>query len=214
MLAGISADYYLRLERGKDRAPSISVLEALARALQLDADHFAHLKALASELPPATDASQSNEVPQTAIELMYALDHPAFIEDSCLNVLAANTAARDLNPRLRPGRNQIRDLFMDEEEQALHPDWELVAECLTSSLRHSVGNAAHDARFYLLISQLSRSSLRFRQLWARHDVRAQRGAAVRLLHPQHGEQTFNREQLRLNGTDGVRLVIYYPQTRT
>src|SRR4051795_9620457 len=74
MLAGISADYYLRLERGKDRTPSVQVLEALARALQLDDDHLSHLKALASEPSRVAAASPQYEIPQTALELIAALD--------------------------------------------------------------------------------------------------------------------------------------------
>lgn len=212
MIAGISADYYLRLERGKDRTPSPHVLEALARALQLDHDHFEHLKALASEPSRVATSSPQHEIPQTARELIDALGHPAFIEDAYFDVLAANEAALELNPRLQPGRNQIRDLYVDKDEQALHPDWDGVAACLTASLRHAMGNATDDPRFHQLTGELSRSSIRFQQIWARHDVRAQRGAVVRLKHPRLGEQTFNREQLQLNGTDRLSLVIYYPRT--
>ncbi|WP_312675853.1 helix-turn-helix transcriptional regulator [Microbacterium sp.] len=210
MLAGISADYYLRLERGKDRTPSPQVLDALARALRLDADHVAHLRALAAE-PPAVGTSSSDDVlPQTALDLIEALDQPAFLEDAGLTVLAANAAARDLNPRLRPGRNQLRDLYLDPQERAMHPDWEGVAACMTAGLRYAMG-AGDDARLHALAAELSGASATFRRIWARHDVRAQRGAVVRLTHAERGEQVFTREQLRLNGTDGLALVIYSPR---
>lgn len=210
LLAGISADYYLRLERGRDRNPSIQVVDALARALQLDPDHLAHVRALASGTAGPPAPPRRDEVPDSARRLIRALDHPAFIENAFLDVLASNRAARELNPRLVPGRNQLRDLFLDAEEQALHPDWERAAACLTASLRHTAGRDTDDPRYVRLTSELGRTSPSFRRLWARHDVRAQRGAAVRLTHPRAGTVTLHREQLGLNGADRLTLVVYYP----
>ncbi len=214
MLAGISADYYLRLERGRDRNPSAQVLEALARALHLDHDHVTHLRALA--LTPARPPARRREVPvpASALQLIHALDRPAFIENAYFDVLAANSAALDLNPRLTPGRNQLRDLFLDDDEQAMHPDWELAAACLTAGLRHTMGRDTDDPRYFELTNELSQTSSAFRRLWARHDVRAQRGAAVRLTHPRDGTVTLNREQLSINETDHVKLVVYYPRADT
>ncbi|WP_176980674.1 helix-turn-helix domain-containing protein [Paramicrobacterium humi] len=209
MLAGISADYYLRLERGKDRNPSARVLDALGHALQLDNDHMTHLKSLASDAPrPPADPPQE-EIPVSVLNLIGALDQPAFIEDEYFNILASNPSAQALNPHLSPGRNQMRDLFLDESERALHPDWEMAAACLTASLRHTIGNNTDDPHFLQLINDLSRESSYFRHLWARHDVRAQRGANVTLTHPQFGERAFTREQLRINGTERIKVVVYY-----
>lgn len=208
--AGISADYYLRLERGKDRTPSTQVLDALARALRLDNDEAAYLRALAADPPVVLPRPSVEEVPRTALDLIEALEHPAYVEDAALTVLAANTAAQALNPRLRPGRNQLRDLYLDPDERAMHPEWEGVAACLTASLRYALG-AADDPRLAELTAELSRASATFRRIWARHDVRAQRGTVIRLLRPGGGEQAFTREQLRLNGTDGLTLVIYSPR---
>src|SRR5690625_5116456 len=141
MLAGISADYYLRLERGRDRHPSRQVIDALAGALQLDHDQTLHLGALAAEssnVRPPIPAVES--IPSSALDLLNALPHPAFIEDRYFNVLAANRAATILNPRLTPGRNQLRDLILDSEERALHPDSEMTASCLIASLRYTMGS--------------------------------------------------------------------------
>ena len=215
MLAGISADYYLRLERGRDRHPSRQVLDALARALRLDPDQTAHLGILATE-PPAVGgvASTDAHVPASAIDLLHALPHPAFIEDRYFNVLAANKCAVALNPRLRPGRNQLKDLILDKEEQAMHPDGDLVAACLIASLRHNIGNDVADPRFTQLADELHDASARFREVWARHDVRAQRGATLRLIHPREGELHLNREQLSINATPGLKLVVYSPAPST
>ena len=156
-------------------------------------------------------ASSSDDVlPQTALDLIEALDQPAFLEDAGLTVLAANAAARDLNPRLRPGRNQLRDLYLDPQERAMHPAWEGVAACMTAGLRYAMG-AGDDARLHALAAELSGASATFRRIWARHDVRAQRGGAARRARAERGEQIFTREQLHLNGTDGLALVIYSPR---
>lgn len=92
----------------------------------------------------------------------------------------------------------------------MHPAWEGVAACMTAGLRYAMG-AGDDARLHALAAELSGASATFRRIWARHDVRAQRGAVVRLTHAERGEQIFTREQLRLNGTDGLALVIYSPR---
>lgn len=211
MLAGISADYYLRLERGRDRHPSAQVIESLARALDLDQDHLTHLTALASDSRPVAATTQDrSDIPVSAIQLLDGLEHAAFIEDRYFTVLAANSAAVSLNPRLAPGRNQLRDVLLDDEERAMHPDWESVASCLTAGLRYTAGSVAHDPAVAQLASELVRTSSDFRRLWARHDVRAQRGAALNLVHPQAGLLILNREQLSITGSDRLRLVIYSP----
>lgn len=211
MLAGVSADYYLRLERGRDRNPSLQVLESIARALQLDDDHFAHLLTLVAGAPHRRKRKAPSETPPAgALKLMDSLTHPAFIEDRYFDILAANDAATALSPRLTAGGNQLRDLFVDPAEQALHPQWENVTECFIANLRQAVGSDIDDPRFIELTGELSLSSERFRQLWARHEVRGQRGTPIRLQHPQVGELTLNRERLTINGTDSLMLVVYHP----
>src|SRR4051794_35346286 len=124
MLAGISADYYLRLERGRDRHPSVQVLESIARVLQFDDDHFAHLLTLVAEVPRRRKRRPRKQTPPAgALKLMDSLAQPAFIEDRYFDILAANRMATALSPGLAVGGNQLRDLFLDPAEQALHPEW-------------------------------------------------------------------------------------------
>ena len=211
MLAGISADYYLRLERGRDRHPSVQVLEAIARVLQLDDDHFAHLLTLVAEVPRQRRRRARKETPPAgALKLLDSLAQPAFIEDRYFDILASNRMATALSPGLAVGGNQLRDMFVDPAEQALHPDWENVTECFIANLRQAVGTDVDDPRFLELTGELSLASPRFRQLWARHEVRGQRGTPVRINHPQVGEMTLNRERLGINGTEGLMLVVYHP----
>lgn len=210
MLAGISADYYLRLERGRDRHPSVQVLESIARVLQLDDDHLAHLLALVADVPRRRRPRARKEtVPPTALKLLDGLVQPAFIEGRYFDILAANSLATALSPGLAAGGNQLRDMFLDPEAQRLHPDWEAMTECFVANLRQAVGTDIDDPRFIELTGELSLASARFRQLWARHEVRGQRGTPVLFDHPQVGELTLNRERLEISGAGGVMLVVYH-----
>ncbi|MEW2329652.1 helix-turn-helix transcriptional regulator [Micromonospora chersina] len=194
MLAGISADYYLRLERGRNRHPSMQVLESIARVLRLDEDHFAHLLTLVAETPRRRRRRPRKEIPPPgALKLLDSLVQPAFIEDRYFDIVASNSLARALSPSLAASGNQLRDLFLDPAEQALHPEWENVTECFIANLRQAVGNDVDDPRFIELTGELSLASPRFRQLWARHEVRGQRGTPIRMNHPQVGKLTLNRE---------------------
>jgi transcriptional regulator with XRE-family HTH domain len=211
MLAGISADYYLRLERGRDRNPSAQVLDSIARVLRLDDDHTAHMMSLVAEGPRRRRPRRRKEtVPPGALKLLESLVQPAFIEGRYFDILASNALARALSPRLAAGGNQLKDQFLDPGQQAFHPDWEPMTECFVGNLRQAVGTDIDDPRFIELIGELSLGSARFRQLWARHDVRGQIGTPVRMNHPQVGEITLNRERLAINGTDDLVLVVYHP----
>ncbi|MHA3701191.1 helix-turn-helix transcriptional regulator [Jatrophihabitans sp. YIM 134969] len=211
MLAGISGDYYLRLERGRDRHPSVQVLEALARVLRLDDDAFAHLLTLVADLPRRRKPRARRQVPPAGtLKLLHTLAQPAFVEDRWFDILAANSLATALAPSLAPGGNQLRDLFLDPAVQALHPEWENVTECFVANLRQAVGTDVDDPRFIELVGELSLGSARFRQLWARHEVRGQRGTPIRMDHPQVGPMTLNRERMEINGADGMMLVVFHP----
>ncbi|MEU8610676.1 helix-turn-helix transcriptional regulator [Actinoplanes sp. NPDC048791] len=211
MLAGISADYYLRLERGRNRHPSMQVLESIARVLHLDEDHFAHLLTLVAEVSRQRRRRPRKETPPPGVlKLVDSLIQPAFIEDRYFDILASNSLARALSPGLAVGGNQLRDLFLNPAEQALHPEWESVTECFVANLRQAVGNDVGDPRFIELTGELSLASPRFRQLWARHEVRGQRGTPIRMNHPQLGELALNRERLGIGGTDALMLVVYHP----
>ncbi|GAA0492935.1 transcriptional regulator [Paractinoplanes deccanensis] len=211
MLAGISADYYLRLERGRNRNPSLQVLESIARVLRLDEDHFAHLLTLVSETSRQRRRRPRKETPPPgALKLLDSLIQPAFIEDRYFDIVASNGLARALSPGFAVGGNQLRALFLDPAEQALHPEWENVTECFVANLRQAVGNNVDDPRFIEITGELSLASPRFRRLWARHEVRGQTGGPIRMNHPQVGELTLNRERLAINGTDGLMLVVFHP----
>lgn len=209
LLAGISADYYLRLEKGRDRNPSPQVLASIARVLRLDDDHVAHLRTLVEDAPRAHRPGAQTP-PPGALKLLGALAQPAFIEGRYFDVLASNGLARALSPGFTAGSNQLRSLFLDPAEQALFPLWQDYTECYVANLRQAVGNDVDDPRLTGLVDELTAASPLFRRLWARHEVRGQTGGPVRLDHPRVGELVLNRERLTINGTEDLMLVVYHP----
>nr|WP_237418269.1 helix-turn-helix transcriptional regulator [Actinomadura rayongensis] len=213
LLAGISADYYLRLEQGRDRNPSVQVLEALARVLLLDPAATDHLLTLAA--PRAARRRPRREtVPASVRQLLDALGLPAFVEGRYFDVLASNSLARALSPSFREGENRLRSLFLDPAERAMYPAWDEASAGIVAAFRESVGRDADDPRFVQLVGELSLGSERFRTLWARHDVKRREGSALVLRHPQVGELALHREKLAVGGTDGQLLAIYHARAGT
>lgn len=212
MLAGISSDYYLRLEQGRDRNPSTQVLDALARVLQLDeaGTHYLHDLA-AAPARRRRRRPRRETVPASIEQLLDALGLPAFVEGRYFDVLAANRFAQVLSPNLRVGRNRLRSVFLDPGERALFPDWEQVATRHVAAFRNSVGTDTDDPRLVELVGELSLASERFRRLWARQDVQVRQGMPIRMLHPQAGELTVYCEKLDISGAPGQTLVIYHTQ---
>ncbi|MEU2427265.1 helix-turn-helix transcriptional regulator [Streptomyces sp. NPDC007851] len=212
MLAGISADYYLRLEQGRDRNPSAQVLESLARVLRLDEEATAYLLGLGSAAPRRRRRRARQEtVPPGVVQLVAALPLPAFVEGRRFDVLAVNPLATALSPRLTVGANRLRDTFLDPAEQALHPDWENAGAGMVAGFRRSVGTDTDDPGVIDLVGELSLASPHFSRLWARHDVAGCEGAAKFLDHPQVGLLRLHRERLGVSGTAGQTLVVYHPE---
>lgn len=216
MLAGISSDYYLRLEQGRDRHPSAQVLTSLSRVLQLHASATAHLLALGAPRSARTEkADATPAVPATIGQLLRALSLPAFVEDEHFDVLESNAAARALSPAIVPGRNRVVSTFLDPDARALFVDWELVAAELVGGFRASVAGSAGDRRTVELLAELSTGSARFRELWARYDVEALVDRPpVRVVHPEVGELTLTRDNVPVEGRRGLRLVVYHAEPGT
>lgn len=209
MLAGISADYYLRLEQGRDRHPSAQVLESIARVLQLDDVTTEYLLSLGTPAPRRAKRARKESVPVGIAQLVAGLPLPAFVEGRYLDVLAANPLAAAVSPRWVAGANRLKDVFLDPAERALFPDWEAATTGLVAGFRQSVGTDTDDPRFIALVGELSLASERFRQLWARHDIAVRRGVTLTFEHPQVGALRLNREKLLVGGTDDIMLVIYH-----
>ncbi|GDY71818.1 transcriptional regulator [Streptomyces avermitilis] len=214
MLAGISADYYLRLEQGRDRNPSVQVLESLARVLRLDDAATAHLLRLGADKPRRRRRRPRREtVPPGIAKLVATLPLPALVEGRYFDVLTANDLATALSPRLAAGSTACGTCSSARRPGPLPGLGERhrgSGRRLPRVRRHRHGRPpVHRARRRTLPRQP-----RFRQLWARHDVEACEGAAKHIDHPQVGGLQLNRERLGIGGTAGQTLVIYHPDPGT
>ncbi|SIR89275.1 helix-turn-helix domain-containing protein [Micromonospora avicenniae] len=214
MLAGISTDYYLRLEQGRDRTPSAQVLDALARVLQLDVAETTYLYALTQPRPKRAPQVRVEKVPAGTLRLLDALPMPAFVEDRYLTVLAANQLAQALSPNMRTGVNRLAAAFLDPRDRELHDDWEQATAAAVGQLRAVMGTETTDPRMLALVGELSNKSERFRRLWVRQDVVRRTSSQARLHHPEVGDLELYREKLIVAGTDNQVLVIYHAEPGT
>jgi transcriptional regulator with XRE-family HTH domain len=212
MLAGVSADYYVRLEQGRDQHPSTQVIDALARALQLDDDAAAHLRRLAE--PPTRRRRRSSprpeKVPAGIRQLIDSWSHtPAYVQGRYMDVLAANPLATTLAPYYVEGENLIRATFVDPRVREMYGNWEQLSRSTVAGLRALVGPDVDDPRLNELVGELSVRSEHFRKLWARHDVRPKRSGTTRIEHPLVGPLQLSYEKLPIPDTDHQALSIYH-----
>jgi transcriptional regulator with XRE-family HTH domain len=215
LLAGVSTDYLVRLEQGRDHHPSTQVLDALARALQLDGDASAHLHALAQ--PPSARSRpkpRPERAPEGVVQLLASWPAtPAFVHGRLMDVLATNPLAQALSPIYTPGINLVRATFLDPGVRDLYRDgWEKIAHSVVAHLRTQVGVRPEDPPLEQLVGELSVRSEDFRQMWARHDVRPRAsGGRRRLEHPQVGPLELRYEKLQIAGSEGVTVIIYHAE---
>lgn len=190
MLAGISADYYLQLEQGRERVPSDQVLGALAIALQLNDDAVEYLFSLAR--PGARRrrrATASAEKADPGLQMLIDDWHltPAFVQSPHMNVLAANPMARALLPYFAAGRNQLRTAFLEPDFPAWVRNWDEVTAMLVSWLRFNVAEiSSTEPAIQSLIVELSTASERFRTLWASQVVKQKTSGLALFDHPRAG----------------------------
>ncbi|WP_197382952.1 helix-turn-helix transcriptional regulator [Mycolicibacterium mengxianglii] len=206
-LAGMSADYYLRIEQGRNANPSLQILEALARVLRLDAAATAHLHELARD--NRATYSDPEVVSDDILTLIDQLPMPAFVAGRCLDCLASNPLARALSPNFTPGRNLLRQLFLDPAERELHADWDDATAGVVSGLRQVAGGETTDPRLHALVEELCASSPRFEMLWERADIGYRPAGASHMYHPRVGELHLRRNRLTVPDSDGQHLQIYH-----
>jgi transcriptional regulator with XRE-family HTH domain len=212
LLAGVSSDYYVRLEQGRDQHPSPQVIDALARALQLDDDAAAHLHRLAAAPPGRRrrKAARPEKVPAGIVQLIGSWGQtPAYVCGRYMDVLAVNPLGAALMPWYVKGENLVRAAFLDQRVRDMYGDWEHVTESTVAGLRALVGPDVDDPRLNELVGELSVRSERFRQLWARHDARPKRSGTMRIDHPLVGPVELSYERFPIPGTDRQTLGIYH-----
>ncbi|MFE0171349.1 helix-turn-helix transcriptional regulator [Streptomyces sp. NPDC059002] len=222
-LAGVSVDYYVRLEQGRTHNVSDNVLDAVARALRLDEAERAHLGHLTRAVRHPASASPVPQPVRTGVRvLLTALDEvPAYVLGRRLDILASNAQARalftDFDALPSRERNAAWLHFLDPAVRGLYPDrqaWEETARGIVAVLRMDLGRHSCDDRLCELLGELSVRSEDFRALWAEHHVGEHPYGTERLRHPAAGELTLRRETLRLPGESDQCLVTYAAEEGT
>ena len=212
-LAGMSVDYYIRLEQGRGPRPSRQVLAALARALMLSIDEREYLYRIIGENPPPS-AGPSRELPSPVRILLDSLPAtPAYVVDAKYDVLAWNRLAThfigDLSTVDEDKRNMLRWIF---GRPATDPHWSdedqtRFARSCVADLRAAYGRYPGDRGITELITELTATSPRFADMWATHDVEARRQIVKRLVHPAAGLLEFECQVLYVPDTD-QRIILY------
>jgi transcriptional regulator with XRE-family HTH domain len=205
MLAGISAEYYLRLEVGRDKHPSPQVLDALARALRLNTKATQHLHHLAA--PPEADIPELEAQAYALAEVIEQFLMPAVLVNRYRDVLAANPIARALSPEFTPGQNCLRWRLLDPAARELYVNWDEVTEVAVRGLREFSGPRPNDARMQAFVAELSSVSARFRELWSRAEVGYTLGIN-HIRHPLVGELYLHRHRLNAPYPGGDHVVMF------
>ncbi|GAA4619390.1 helix-turn-helix transcriptional regulator [Actinoallomurus liliacearum] len=218
-LAGVSVDYYVRLERGRDVNVSEAVLDAIARALRLTDDERSHLNALARPVRRRPRPVPPQRVRPSVHRILETMgDNPAFVVGHRTDVLAANRMARalltDFDALPYRDRNMARYIFLDEAARSLYADWETVARSSVSALHLYAGRHPHDPRLAELVGELSVRDQDFRRWWADHDVARRTHGSKRFHHPVVGDLTLNYDVLALTDDPDQLLGVYTAEPRS
>jgi transcriptional regulator with XRE-family HTH domain len=215
MLAGVSADYYTRLERGNLSGASESVLDAIARALQLDEAERAHLFDLARAAGPGRTRRRSapKHVRPSVQRILDAMtDAPALVQNGRLDILGANRLGRALYSELYldPTRpvNHALFTFLDPRAHDFYSEWDRAANDGVALLRAEAGRNPYDRGLTDLVGELSTRSEEFRIRWAAHNVRAHQTGAKHFHHPVVGDLTLTFEMMELAADPGLNLLAY------
>lgn len=217
-LAGVSVEYYTRLERGNLRGASDSVLDALARALRLDATERMYLYDLAraAGAPPDASADQREVRPVVRPSVARIVDAmaelPAFVMNNRLDALATNPLGRalysDMYADPTSEANVARFAFFNPAARRFYVDWEHMARFAVGALRVEAGRNPNDRELTNLIGRLSTGSDAFRAMWASHDVHVFRRSTKRLNHPLVGDLELDQETMGLPDESGLSVVVY------
>jgi transcriptional regulator with XRE-family HTH domain len=212
-LAGMSVDYYIRLEQARGPHPSRQVLAAMARALMLTADEREYLFRVAGEAPPATARPSRELTPAVRRLLSLLAEAPAYVVDAKFDVLAWNALAThfvgDLSAVPEDDRNMIRWMFRQPDTDVHWSDEDTVrfARSSVADLRAAYARYPGDPGLSGLVTELLALSPRFARMWAEHDVEVRRRIVKRVDHPELGRLEFECQVLHIPDTD-QRLIVY------
>ncbi|WP_159618836.1 helix-turn-helix transcriptional regulator [Arthrobacter zhaoguopingii] len=211
-LAGMSVDYYTRLEQGRERHPSVQVVEALARTLRFDEDARLHAYRLAGMLPaPVLGPSTESAAPELTELLRMWPKTPAIVFGRAYDVLSANSLAIALFDPFDLHGNLILSVFLDPGARVFYKEWDMVARSSAGALRLAQGAAPDDRRVTEVIESLLRHSPAFGELWSSHEVRGKTLESKHLRHRNVGELVLRMQTFDVRSAPGQQLVIYHAE---
>lgn len=221
-LAGMSIDYYVRLERGKETRPSPAVLDALARALRLDDQEHQHLRELAARAaryaPEPAPAPSRTVRPHLKLLLESLRPNPAYVISRSMEMLAWNPGGLALYAGLDDWpvkqRNLARYLFLHPAAHGLFTDWDRQITACVAWLRAVAGNAPDAPDLTNLVGELLLKSPDFARLWERYEVTGRKPAQKTFHHPRVGTLTLTSQSMHLEGTPGQRIGVYTAEPHT
>lgn len=209
LLAGVSSDYYIRLEQGREKSPSPQVLDAVAQALRLNAEATDHLNRLcltASQRP--RDRGETDVSPQL-LQLMDGWEHtPAFVVGPALDIMAGNSLATALHSGFEEFDNLARMVFVDPAGREFYQEWERAAHSCVAEIRAAYGHDPDSARIAEVVAELSDRSEEFAELWQLHEVKSKSQEGKHLKHPQVGDLHIKFAAFTVNGAPHQQLVVY------
>lgn len=212
MLAGISVDYYIRLEQGREDSPSTQVLDTLSHALRLDEDARVHLYQVAGMAPSALRGPAPERVDPELRRLMDMWpDNPALVLGRAYDILAGNDLAYALFDGFKQGPNLMLKIFLDPDARSFYPDWEQVARYTVAGFRLLQGRSPEDPRIQQVVDELTENSPEFVSMWQRHEARSQRLSSKRFNHPEVGELTLRINAFDVRSSPGQELIVYHAE---
>lgn len=210
-LAGVSADYYTRLEQGRERNPSGQVVEAISRALRLEPDSKEHLFRLAGVIPGTNESIADEFVDVSLRRFMDSLPHPSFIINRVLDVLATNELAKAIFSAYERVDNLGRMLFCDPAARSFLPQWELAAQYGVDMLRLAAGFNPNDPKLVSLVDELTSKSPEFRDLWQTNSARGLTQRRDVVVHPQVGMIEMTSLSFDVRGAPGQQLIVVFTE---
>lgn len=213
-LAGISADYYLRLEQGRGHQPSQQVLSALSRALRLDHYGDEYLRRMAALAAGHAAPPIGREMPSGALDLLRLhRDTPAYVSNATMDVVAVNRPGLLLAPGgLRPGMNLVMSVFGHYPDPHSEAHWDRTARALVASMRYHAD--PRDTRLRRIVAELSRTDARFRRIWGACSVGPQFNGWPMVYIDTHGWVTLRAESLTLAGASGWTMTLFFAEPQT
>lgn len=215
VLAGMSSDYYAKIEQGKEKHPTPQILDALARVLQLSEDERAYLYQLANLVPVSHNNRHRPEVSSELLQLMDAWPNtPAIVLTDTLDVLARNELATALYSGFDLDDNILRMTFLDPEGPRFYVDWQRAAEAAVANLRAAVGARIDSAEVAELVAELNAASPDFAELWSRQNVRGKTLEAKQFHHREVGAIALHYLAFDVRSAPGQQLVVYQAEPGT